>query len=185
MTMKKYAVAGVSIVVVLSLMALGVPHVCASERDASSAGASNQEAGKVFEKVWYRKAKSSLMRMKAWDASGSLTIGPERIEFTSKKINLSIPVSDIRKVSLGTMKGDMMNEWVRIEYVVDGAETGIGLTGRLSDGVDKIHGAIVSTVSAASSTRSDSGDAASGGGSTTRGALEAQFTINLPKGCTR
>lgn len=52
----------------------------------------------TFETVWYRPGKRGFS-FKAYEASGTLTVGKEIIEFKSNKKTLTIPVKDIQSVS--------------------------------------------------------------------------------------
>jgi hypothetical protein len=52
----------------------------------------------TFETVWYRPGKRGFS-FKAYEASGTLTLGKELIEFKSTKKTLAIPVKDIQSVS--------------------------------------------------------------------------------------
>jgi len=52
----------------------------------------------TFETVWYRPGKRGFS-FKAYEASGTLTVGKELIEFKSTKKTLAIPVKDIQSVS--------------------------------------------------------------------------------------
>ena len=104
-------------------------------------GVSQETTQQVFEKVWYRTAKSSLIRMRAWNAVGALTVDSEKIEFTSKKLDLIVPIANLTSITLGRLKGDIMNEWARINYVDSEAQKSIGFTVPLR-GADDIFRAI-------------------------------------------
>ena len=99
------------------LLLLLTPYAAAGPLSEQGNRLSQESTQQFFEKVWYRTAKSSLFRMRAWNARGALTVDSEKIEFTSKKLDLIVPIANLTTITLGRLKGDPMSEWVRINYM--------------------------------------------------------------------
>ena len=123
------------------LFLLLTPYAAAGPPSELENGPSQVPTQQVFEKVWYRTAKSSPIRMRAWNAAGALTVDSEKIEFTSKKLDLIVPIVNLTSITLGRLRGDIMNEWARINYMDSKVEKSIGFTVPLR-GADDIFRAI-------------------------------------------
>jgi hypothetical protein len=76
-----------------------------------------------FETVWYRPGKRGFS-LKAYDATGTLTIDTEAIEFKSDKKTLTIRVSDIQSVSLDKVTSAANfadpNRWGIVKFGAEG-----------------------------------------------------------------
>ena len=78
----------------------------------------------TFETVWYRPGKRGFS-MKAYDATGTLTVSRETIEFKSDQKTLVISVGDVQSVSLDKITSSMNladpNLWGIVTLAVSGA----------------------------------------------------------------
>ncbi len=79
----------------------------------------------TFQTVWYRPGKRGFS-FKAYDATGTLTVEKDKIEFRSDKKTLVIPVKDIQAVSLDKITSKFMsqfdpNEWGIVKYSSSGS----------------------------------------------------------------
>jgi hypothetical protein len=78
----------------------------------------------VFETVWYRPGKRGFS-LKAYDATGTLTVTSQIIEFKSNEKTLLIPVRDIQSVSLAKVTSDLNvadpNLWGIVSFTASGA----------------------------------------------------------------
>lgn len=79
----------------------------------------------TFEKVWYRSERRPSL-FKAFEKSGTLIIGTERIEFHHRRLNLYISTADVRSIRYGTMRGDGFNSWAVVGYEENGTIRQIG-----------------------------------------------------------
>lgn len=73
------------------------------------------ELPKVFESVWYREAERKSL-LKAYTASGKLTIGDQEIEFKSDDGDFEISIEDVNTISWGVLPRDTYNDWSIIKY---------------------------------------------------------------------
>src|SRR5262245_24799678 len=87
----------------------------AQESAPASGGSGSVDSPKVFTGVWYRTPQEG-GAMVPYLASGDLSISGEAIAFTSKKLNLRIPASSVRRVLMSRLKGSGMLEWIVVEY---------------------------------------------------------------------
>jgi hypothetical protein len=161
----------------------------AAETDAASLPA-------TFETVWYRPGKRGFS-LRAYDATGTLTVGTELIEFKSDKKSLAIPVKDIQSVSYDKVTGASnfadTNRWGIVKFGAAGEVAafrdghGLGLGGDS----EKIYLTIRSAMptqqapTAASSPQQPPPAAEnSPEGFVPYEGLKEQFTIALPQGWT-
>jgi hypothetical protein len=71
----------------------------------------------TISKVWYRDISGrGITKIRPFDISGDLTISRESWELSSGKKSISIPVSTIRMVWLGTMPGDTDSIWTVLAF---------------------------------------------------------------------
>ncbi len=148
----------------LHRIALSVPCVvvwAAFCAPATNAGPEGEEGAKpptswTFENVWYRDEKHGNV-IKAFDASGTLTITPTALDFRAEKLELHIPMADVRNVSTGLMRANHFNQWAIAEYTQEGVThlAGFNDGNRLGHGkdtvaiYDAIHGALLAAREAA------------------------------------
>ena len=78
-----------------------------------------------FENVWFRSEKRPSL-IKAFAASGQLTVDSKGLTFHADKVDVSIPIMGIRDVSVGRMKGDGYNDWAIVTYDEDGTSRIVG-----------------------------------------------------------
>ena len=69
----------------------------------------------VFEEVWYR---STLSRpgFTVMSDTGILTVHSDSLKFAGGKETVSIPLSDIQKLTFEKLGSDFVNNWVIVEY---------------------------------------------------------------------
>ena len=79
----------------------------------------------TFQKVWYRGEKRPGL-IKAYAATGDLTITEGSIDYSGKKVSFSFKPVEIVKISWGRMKGDRINKWSIVDYEQDGETKSIG-----------------------------------------------------------
>lgn len=70
---------------------------------------------RVFEPVWYREEKRKSL-IKAYRASGKLTISDKKIEFGSNDVSFDIDIEDINSIEWGQLPRDFYNNWSIIRY---------------------------------------------------------------------
>ena len=92
-------------------------------KNAPTAAAATLPA--TFETVWYRPGKRGFS-FKQYDATGTLTVSKDTIEFKSAKKTIVIPVKDIQAVSLDKITSKFMsqfdpNEWGIVKYSSSGS----------------------------------------------------------------
>ncbi len=80
----------------------------------------------TFEKAWFRGEKHSPVSFRWFDASGILDVGPSSVTFHSDKRDLTIPISAIREITTGHMKGDSQNDWAIVNYDEGGTNRVVG-----------------------------------------------------------
>lgn len=95
----------VIVLCVLFIAPLGFVH--GADRDQAD-GASAYPL--TVERVWYRTQASPGIR--GAKHSGDLTITEEALEFSTRKLDLFVPWSAVRMISLSAMRGDVDTEWV-------------------------------------------------------------------------
>ncbi len=79
----------------------------------------------TFQKVWYRGEKKPGL-IKAYAASGDLTITEGSIDYSGKKASFSFKPIEIVKITWGRMKGDRFNKWTIVDYEHDDETKSIG-----------------------------------------------------------
>lgn len=79
----------------------------------------------TFQNVWYRTGKRGLA-WKAYDASGTLNVSNEFIEYKSEKENFSLSTKDVKSVSMDTFTGFVNSgdeaPWSMVQFNKDGAD---------------------------------------------------------------
>jgi hypothetical protein len=79
----------------------------------------------TFENVWYRTGKRGFA-WKAYDARGTLTVSADTIDYKSDKANVTIPVKDVKSVSLdkftGLVNSGDDSDWGMVEFNNAGSE---------------------------------------------------------------
>jgi hypothetical protein len=79
----------------------------------------------TFEKVWYRTGKRGFA-WRPYDATGTLAVNGETIEYKSEKENFSIPVKDVQAVSMDAFTGFVNSgdeaPWGMVRFTRNGNE---------------------------------------------------------------
>jgi len=79
----------------------------------------------TFEKVWYRTAKRGFA-WKAYDATGTLTVKSDTIEYKSDKENITIPIKDVQSLALDRFTGFVNSgdetQWGMVKFTGTGGE---------------------------------------------------------------
>jgi len=91
----------------------------------------------TFEKVWYRRSQHA-SAWKPYDASGTLTVTNDAIEYKSDKENFTIPTKDVKSISMGRLSG-LANygdeaPWGIVRYTNAGAEETVAFCDRNTRG---------------------------------------------------
>ncbi|HYX54038.1 MAG TPA: hypothetical protein VE783_11355, partial [Candidatus Limnocylindrales bacterium] len=91
-----------------------------NEKTRDIAGPSNLPA--TFENVWYRPEKKKVL-FKGYEASGTLTINADTLEYKSEKKNLSVPLKSLISISQGSFNtfGDDA-PWDIVVFTTDAGE---------------------------------------------------------------
>lgn len=104
----------------------------------------------TFENVWYRPEKKKIL-FKGYEASGTLTISSDTIEYKSDKKNLSIPLKNVLRIGQGTFNtfGDD-SPWDIVVFTTDAGEEVAAFRDGRSAGAGGSTGLILRTLTAAS-----------------------------------
>jgi len=96
----------------LALSILAVATLGPPGPEAAPAEAASLVLPRTFEKTWYRTNKRSSFAIgRMHSAKGDLTITESGLEFVARNKKLYIPLTRVRVVSFGKMKGDVDTEW--------------------------------------------------------------------------
>ncbi len=94
----------------------GTTHASISEAPlAPGGGVDAASLTRRFDGVWYRTPEKR-GKIAAWLASGDLTVGETTIAFESKKMTLTIPTENVKRVLTAQFMDDPINTWILVEY---------------------------------------------------------------------
>lgn len=173
----------VALVCGLAALLLGSPVVSlASAEDAVEGEPTSIGLPHRIARVWSRTAKKA-KGLPGGRVIGELTLTPHALEFlgNSDKKSFSIPMTEIRVVSFGKMKGDVDTDWAVLEVERDDGGTLVGLRDgrRMGYGARtrEIYEAILEAVRQVGAAQYDVPQ-----GFATYDELDAYFTLAYPAG---
>jgi hypothetical protein len=161
------------------LLALASPAASASGDPDDTEAASSDELRlpRTIERVWYRKG--SKRALGGASVSGDLTVTADALEMAGGKKTLIVPLSSIRVVSFGKMRGDVDTDWVVLAVERESGPELVGLRDgkRLGYGTRtrELYDLLIRTVRAQGAAQYDVAE-----GWKTYDGLDHQFTMSLP-----
>ena len=113
--------------ILFGVVACAIMVGCATSPATQSYKANTQTAARhleeaqTFETIWYRP-KNRGFSLRAFTDTGTLTIGKDALEFTSKKKQLTVPYSSVLEVRWERVGLDTYNMWAVVEFDAEGSE---------------------------------------------------------------